>query len=100
MSDTRQQVLFLHCADIDLDSAAVAWAFYDGTAPAEALQDRTGAQDQPPYRSVLAALREGWRLLQTPRPVVVPGRERQTSVIPFEFVLTRDVEVELPCVKR
>ena len=93
MNSTRQQVLFLHSADMDLDSAAVAWAFYDGAASAEASDDRTGAQDRPPYRSVLAALREGWKLLQTPRPVVVVGREHQTSVLPYEFVLTRDVEV-------
>ena len=88
---TRQQVLILHLATKSLDSSTVAWAIYDGTAPAGTSPAKTGAEQVPPYSSVVDALYEGWKLIQLPQCVVIPGREHDTSVLPYEFVLTREV---------
>jgi hypothetical protein len=88
---TREQVLILHLANKSLASHTVAWALYDGAAPEGALPSRPGDESEPPYRSVVAALRAGWKLLQMSGSVVVPGREHSSSVLPYEFVLTREV---------
>jgi hypothetical protein len=90
---TREQVLILHLANKSLDSQTVAWALYDGASPEGSLPSRPGDESDPPYPSVVAALRAGWRLLQMSQTAVIPGREHETSVLPYEFVLTREV----PC---
>jgi hypothetical protein len=89
----RQQVLVLHGASTDLLSSTVAWSLYDGAAPADAPQMRTGDSAEPPYESVLAAMRDGWSVIQVPQPGVVPGWEHQAGALPFQFVLTREVAV-------
>jgi len=52
----RQKVLVLYLANSALDSPVVGWAQYDGTG--ETLH-MAGDADQPPYRTGLAALRDG-----------------------------------------
>ena len=91
MIGTRQQVLILHLANKSLDSTTVAWALYDGAAPAGTLQPRTGEEREPPYPTAVAALRSGWKLLQVPISIVIPGREHDTYTLPYEFVFTKEV---------
>lgn len=89
---TRQQLLILCAASPDLLSSVVAWSFYDGAG------DRTsisGDADVPPYDSVLAAMRDGWRVLQLPATLrAAPGTEHETSFLKWEYVLERIVEVD------
>lgn len=87
----RQQLMILHCASTDLLAATVAWSVYDGAAPAGAPPMLTGDAHEPPYRSVLDAMRDGWRVLQVPQPALLPGAEHETADLPFRFVLTREV---------
>lgn len=89
--DYRQQVLILHSASTDLLAHTVAWAMYDGAARADHTDMRTGDSSEPPYDSVVAAMRDGWHLLQVPQPAVVPGWEHQAGALPFQFVLAREV---------
>jgi len=92
LSELRQQILILHLAYPELDSQAVAWALYDGAAPQDARQMQSGDQEEPPYRSVLHAMREGWFLLQiSPLPYYVRGQEHETGHLPYEYVLERRV---------
>src|SRR5579859_7450113 len=63
----RQKVLVLYLANSALDSAVVGWSLYDGTAT-EA--HTTGDSDAPPYETGLAALRDGWRVIQF--PILIP----------------------------
>jgi hypothetical protein len=90
-SGTRQQLLILCAASPDLRSAIVAWSLYDGAG------DRTsisGDADVPPYESVLAAMRDGWRVLQLPATQrAAPGTEHETSFLKWEYVLERIVDV-------
>ncbi len=87
----RQQLLFLWLANPNPTAAVVAWSLFDGAGRATGM---AGDSDQPPYDSVLAAMRDGWRVIQVP-PVVAaaPGREHETGPLRFEFVLEKLVEV-------
>lgn len=86
----RQQVLYLWLAEGALDTATVAWAFFDG-AKGESL---TLAEAQPPYSTGLAALEDGWFMLQSPSPYVLqPGTEHGTSYLPNEFIFERSVDI-------
>jgi hypothetical protein len=80
----RQQVLHLWLVAAALDTSVSAWAFYDGT-------DGEGpplATGQPPYRTGVDALRDGWFLLQAPGPVGDGSTLAETG---SEFVFVRTV---------
>jgi hypothetical protein len=85
---TRQQVLLLCLRTPELDAPVTAWSFYDGSGRRDSLgADRHG---QPPYADGVAALEDGWRLIQmappTPPP---PGAVHQVSFLKHEFVFER-----------
>lgn len=86
----RQQVLQLWLAEGALDTAPVAWAFHDGC-------DGRGPglpEGDPPFASGVAALTEGWCLIQAPQPrSVVAGAEHQTGALLHEFVFERRIEL-------
>ena len=93
----RQQILILHLANPDLESQTVAWALYDGALPADKKQMQTGDQQEPPYKSVLHAMRDGWFVMQLPQlPYFIHGLEHETAHLPYEFVLERRVEINEP----
>ena len=90
--DFRQQILILHLGNPDLDSNTIAWALYDGAVPAEKMQMQSGDQAEPPYRSVLAAMRDGWFVMQiSTLPYFVRGQEHECGHLPYEYVLERRV---------
>jgi hypothetical protein len=86
----RQQILQLWLAEAALDSPVVAWAFHDGC-------DGRGPSlptGEPPYATAVAALRDGWCLIQAPSPQgVAPGAEHDTGPLRNEYVLERRVEL-------
>ena len=86
----RQQVLILWLSSSALDSGVVAWAFHDGTAGA-------GPQlgSDPPYRSGVAALVDGWRLIQMSQLTPpTPGNERETSYLKHEFLFEKLIDLD------
>ena len=86
----RQQILILCLATPDLGSPVLAWSFYDGTGRATGM---SGDSDKPPFPSVLAAMKEGWRVMQFPMPMArAAGHEHETSHLRFEYVLERMVQ--------
>ena len=94
MSKQRQQILILHLTSPDLASRTIAWALYDGAASSDQKQMQSGDSDEPPYHSVLAAMRDGWNVLQVPAlPYFAYGHEHETGHLPYEYVLERKVEV-------
>ena len=87
--NSRQQVLYLWLAEGALDTHCIGWAFYDGA-------DGTGPElpaGEPPYEDGVAALQDGWFLMQSPAPYpLVPGAEHGTGYLPNEFVFTRTID--------
>ena len=86
----RQQVLYLWLAEGALDTGTIAWAFHDGTKG-----KGPGLPDcEPPFTNGVAALEDGWFLLQSPASYVTqPGAEHGASYLPNEFVIVRSIEV-------
>ncbi|MDN0198912.1 hypothetical protein [Streptomyces sp. S.PNR 29] len=94
--ELRQQVLVLYLANSALDSWVVGWSLYDGTGQTS---PTTGDSDEPPYDSGLAALRDGWRLIQAAQLIPpYPGHEYDVSFLKHEFFFERirDMRTEHP----
>lgn len=91
MPALRQKLLFLCLHSPNLDAPVGAWSYYDGTGKAA---PTTGEGEKPPYPSVLAAMRDGWRVIQVPQSIPpYPGTEYTTSFLKFEYVLEKMEEV-------
>ena len=88
----RQQLLFLYSRTPDLKSPVGAWTVYDGTGQEH---HTTGDSETPPYPSVFAAMKDGWRVIQFPQQFpAYPGMELNTSFLKFEYILEKLVEAE------
>jgi hypothetical protein len=86
----HQQVLFLWLSDSALDAAVVAWSLYDGATPKGSPVPPVDIDAEPVYATGLAALQDGWRLIQA-APLIppAPGAELHTSYLRHEFVFER-----------
>jgi len=87
----RQRVLVLYLASSALDSHVIAWANYDGTGRTRPM---AGDQSEPPYRTGVHALRDGWRLFQASQ--LLPhgtGDEFRTGYLKYEFFFEKLEEV-------
>lgn len=86
----RQNVLVLYLSSSALDSPVIAWTRWDGSGGQVYM---AGDSDEPPYKTGLHALRDGWRLFQfsalTPE---APGQEFRTSYLKYEFAFEQLVE--------
>ena len=88
----RQKVLVLYLADSALDAHVIAWAQYDGTGQNAHM---AGDAEEPPYATGLAALRDGWRLIQmAPLLPHAPGAEFTTAYLKYEFLFEQWVDVD------
>lgn len=87
----RQQVLVLYLRSSALDAGVVAWANYDGAGRERHM---AGDSSEPPYGSGLAALQDGWRLIQA-SPLIdhVAGNEFRTGYLKYEFFFEKLVDV-------
>ncbi|HYE08205.1 MAG TPA: hypothetical protein VEL07_22015 [Planctomycetota bacterium] len=87
---SRQQLLVLWLTHSDPGGEVAAWSRYDA---AGADTGMSGDQDAPPYGSALAAMRDGWRIIQYPRALTpASGDEFRLGFLKHEFVLERVVE--------
>ena len=88
----RQQVLVLYLRNSALDSGVLAWAVYDGSGRQTHM---AGDSEQPPYATGLAALLDGWRLIQaSPLLDHGVGNEFRTGYLKYEFFFEKLVEME------
>jgi hypothetical protein len=87
----RQQLLVLYVGTSSPDSPVGAWSFFDGTGRTAGM---AGDSATPPYPSVVAAMRDGWRVIQVPAlQAAPPGMEHDTAFLKYEFVLEKLVDV-------
>lgn len=83
----KQLLLYLYSKSTNLRSPLGGWALYDATAPEE---PRLPSQDAP-YTSVLDAVRDGWRIVQFPRPELYNFSDVDNAYLGFEFILEKFV---------
>jgi hypothetical protein len=86
----RQKVLVLYLENSALDSRVIGWAVYDGSGEKRHM---AGDADEPPYETGLAALLDGWRLIQASQ--LLPharGEEFDLAYLKYEFFFERLVE--------
>ncbi len=87
----RQQVLYLWLAEGALDMPVVAWAFHDGAAGS----GPGLPEGDPPYATGLAALEDGWFLLQSPAArALTDDAGHETGPLAHEFVFERRIAIE------
>ncbi len=87
----RQQVMVLYLKSSALDTPVIGWAFYDGAGESVHM---AGDQNEPPYRTGLAALKDGWRLIQaSPLTSHATGSEFKTDYLKYEFFFEKMLEV-------
>jgi hypothetical protein len=92
MPALRQKILILYAKTPDLHSGIGAWAIYDGTGKEH---PTTGDSTAPPYASVLAAMQDGWRVVQFPQQFpAYPGMELNTSYLRWEYILEKMEEID------
>jgi hypothetical protein len=82
-SEKRQRVLVLYLSSSALDARVIGWANYDGSSRTDHM---AGDESEPPYKTGLQALQDGWRLIQA-SPLVhhAKGEEFRTSYLKYEF---------------
>ena len=90
-STLRQQVLVLYLASSALDDRVVGWSTYDGTG---ATHPTMGDSDEPPYPTGLAALLDGWRMIQAAQLLPpATGQEYDVSFLKHEFFFEKLVGI-------
>ena len=87
----KQKLLILYASNSSPDSPIGAWSLFDGTGREKHM---AGDAEEPPYPSVLAAMRDGWRVIQLPQlGAPATGAEHATAFLQYEFVLEKLREV-------
>ena len=87
MGARRQKILILYLASSALDTPVVAWSIYDGTGKTRPM---AADSDEPPYKSGLDAMKDGWRLIQLSQLIPpYPGEEFTTSYQRYECVFEK-----------
>lgn len=88
----RQQIMVLYLKSSALDTLVAAWAFYDGTGQTSPM---SGDQAEPPYKTGVHALKDGWRMIQA-SPLISheSGNEFRTDYLKYEFFFEKLIEVD------
>lgn len=87
LNTEKQIILYLYSKSTNLRSPLGAWALYDPTAP----DDPILPSQDPPYASVIDAVRDGWRIVQFPRPELYSFSDVENAYLNFEFILEKIV---------
>ena len=85
LNSEKQRILYLYSKSTNLRSPLGGWALYDPTAPEEPILP---SQDAP-YTSVLDAVRDGWRIVQFPRPELYNFTDVDNAYLTYEFILEK-----------
>ena len=85
LNSETQLILYLYSKSTNLRSPLGGWALYDPTAPEEPILP---SQDAP-YTSVLDAVRDGWRIVQFPRPELYNFTDVDNAYLTYEFILEK-----------
>ena len=87
LNSQKQLLLYLYSKSTNPRSPIGGWALYDATAPDEPVLP---SQDAP-YTSVLDAVKDGWRIVQFPRPELYTFTDVDNAYLTYEFILEKFV---------
>ena len=88
----RQNILVLYLSTSALDTPVIGWSRYNGAGDDHPMAGDSG---EPPYRTGVDALRDGWRLIQvSPLIAAAPGAEFRTDYLKYEFLFEKWVDWE------
>jgi hypothetical protein len=98
LAEPRQMILYLYSKSTNPCSPIASWALYDPCEPNR--EDQLVASDtfpippklpskETPYRSVMDAINDGWRVVQFPREELHPFSDVDNSYLGFGFILER-----------
>ena len=85
LAEPRQQILYLYAKSTNMRAPLASWALYDATQP----RTPTLPSDEPPYESVLAAVADGWRVVQFPIAKLYAYEGQDNDYLGYEFVLEK-----------
>ena len=87
LDQQRQLVLYLYGKSTNMRSPLASWALFDATQA----QEPVLPMSEPPYDSVLAAVGDGWRVVQFPIAKLYNYQGQENDYLGFEFVLEKMV---------
>ena len=88
----KQKLLVLYLSGSSPDSNVIGWSLYDGTT-----NDNYNKQEdnEPPYKSGLDAMRDGWRVIKYPTlKEYEVGNIHETKYLNYELVLEKFDEIK------
>lgn len=80
-----QLILYLYAKSSDPGSPVVSWSLRDPTEPVGPKLPEAG----PPYQSVIAAMADGWRVVQFPISKLYHYHDQDSDYLGFEFILEK-----------
>jgi hypothetical protein len=91
MLKTVQDILYLFHTDASLESQVIGWSRFFASVPGPI---EIVDEEEPPYTSVLNAMRDGWQVLQVPELKEPPkGQEYEVGYLSYQTVLQRMTDV-------
>ena len=88
-----QDILVLYQTSPALDTAPIAWARYEA-AKGAAIEDLI-EESEPPYRNALAAMRDGWQVIQMSEYKQRSAKDGyELGPFPYQTVLSRFAELQ------
>ena len=88
----RQRLLYLHAATPNIQSQVVAFALHEPVAGA--VEELTPEPPEIPYRSVKAAVIDGWQVIHFPDQLAAFD-DREIDMLGYEFILQKIEEVDV-----
>ena len=87
----RQRLLYLHAATPNVQSQVVAMALHEPVAGA--VEEITPEPPEFPYRTVKAAIIDGWHVVHFPDQLA-PFDDREIDILGYEFILQKVEEYD------
>lgn len=81
----KQKVLYLYSKSTSMRSQIAGWVLYDPDKP----DDPEMPSQEAPYDSVMAAVRDGWRIVQFPISKLYNFSDVDNDYLGYEFVLEK-----------
>jgi hypothetical protein len=80
-----QSVLYLYSKSTSMRAGIAGWVMVDPTRPHEP----TLPSQDPPYGSVVEAVKDGWRIIPFPNPTLYSFSDTDNGYLGFEFILEK-----------